>query len=115
MKALKQLVYIPCNIRNRDCNYNSSYFYQERLFLLVGETPESGWYLGADEFFPYLTAAEKENTSWLKPQESFVFTEEELNEYVNDVIRATLEIAVPEMTVEDKEISLITVSQKFKV
>lgn len=42
-------------------------------------------------------------THWLKPQEAFVFTPEQLNEYTQSVIKQTLETAAEKATLEHKE------------
>ena len=83
-------------------------FYRDRLFILKGEVRDVGDYFGDGVFYSQVeTKTTQEVTHWLKPQEAFVFTSEQLNEYTATVIRQALETAAENAEVDfegyDKE------------
>lgn len=77
MKPTKQTVYLPVKVEDE--------LPKPSKYLVIKEK--------GDKDFVY-TPFSKDITHWLKPQEAFVFTPEQLNEYTQSVIKQSLETAV---------------------
>lgn len=100
MKPTKQTVYLPVKVEKDNlptkevCALNESN-------MLVGYLK----YLGEGVIRPIVYVEDEHQemgnvTHWLKQQEAFVFTPEELNEYTQKVIKQALETAADRAFVE---------------
>lgn len=90
MKPIKQTVYLPVEVEDE----RTPDFYRDRLFLLKGEIRDVGYNFGDGVFYSEVeTKTTQEVTHWLKKQEGYFFTQEQLNEYTTNVIKQALENA----------------------
>lgn len=94
MKPAKQTVYLPVKVEDELPSENESskvaILHKERGF-------DFAYYMhkwkSFDHFKQGLSYKQSDITHWLKPQEAFVFTPEQLNEYTVNVIKQALETA----------------------
>jgi len=94
MTPTKQTVYLPVKVEDELPSENESskvaILHKERGFDFAYYMHK--WKL-FDHFKQGLSYKQSDITHWLKPQEAFVFTPEQLNEYTANVIKQALETA----------------------
>jgi hypothetical protein len=99
MKPHKQTVYLPVKVEDG----RTPEFYRDRLFLLKEEIKDVGNYFGDGVFYSQVeTKTTQEITHWLKHQEGYFFTPEQINEYTQSVIKQALETAAKKADTEEK-------------
>ena len=88
MKPIKQLVYLPTKVEDELPEIG-------RATFTFNEEIDTCSFLANDgSFKEWYQHFEHKPTHWLKPQEAFVFTPEQLNEYTQKVIKqASVEFA----------------------
>jgi hypothetical protein len=96
----KQTVYVPIKVEDELPNKEVCGISKENE-LLVGyirstKHSHTGYEISNDD--TNMTSVDR----WLKPQEGYFFTEEQLNELLSNVIKDTLETAAEEAEIEQK-------------
>lgn len=103
MKPTKQTIYLPVDVKNElplescKCGIIKNGEFELSYFI---KTPN---YTVFDHVKSGLSHNKSEITHWLKEQEVFVFTQEQLNEYTANVIRQALEAAAEKAVIRMKE------------
>lgn len=103
MKLHKQTVYLPVKVEDElpseTENSKVAILHKERGF-------DFAYYMhkwkSFDHFKQGLSYKQSDITHWLKPQEAFVLTPEQLNEYTANVIKQALETAAEKAEVTNK-------------
>lgn len=103
MKPQKQTVYLPVKVEDELPEIG-------RATFTFNEEIDTCSFLANDgSFKEWYQHFEHKPTHWLKPQELFVFTKEQLNEYTQSVIKQTLETAA-----EKADLTMLKKSQYSK-
>lgn len=107
MIPTKQTVYIPVRVEDELPAKNMQVAILHKKWGFT-----SGFYMHEWKSFDHFRqVGYKENdiTHWLKPQEAFVFTPEQLNDYTQSVIKQALEIAAEKAkTIRNKEFYMLS-------
>jgi len=122
----KQIVYLPVNIEKElPHEFNIVTFIAKvpvtnQYEKLTSETEIDFSFKGWLEDGKFLMhglgeeLAEGKVTHWLKPQEAFVFTPEQLNEYITNVIKKALENAIEKSELKQKNYFEATFEERLK-
>jgi hypothetical protein len=84
MKPIKQTVYLPVNIKD-ELPQGSGFYKTEEEGTSFFQRGDKTWWnndVHGKKRFP---------EHWLKPQEGYFFTQEQLNQFISDVISDTLD------------------------
>ena len=87
MKPNKQKIYLPVKVEDELPEIGMCKFMFNEDNDFVSFLNKNG------KFTEWFTTKNQQPTHWLKPQEAFVFSSEQLNEYTQNVIKQALEAA----------------------